>query len=69
MKVVMIKSIRETTEGFVYDLFDKFTNLVYESGEETEFEGIKVLKEKHGFITRATKYTVKNPKTYPTRSL
>lgn len=45
-----MKSIREITDEHVYEIFEKFANLVYEGGEDTEYYGIKVLAEKEGFV-------------------
>ena len=45
-----MKTVREITEAHVYEIFDRFANLVYEHGEDTEFYGIKVLAEKEGFV-------------------
>ena len=45
-----MKSIRNQIENFVYQLFQKFSQMVYDGGEETEFYGIKVLKEKENFV-------------------
>lgn len=50
MKGFYMKSIRQQTENFAYGIFEKFSQLVYAGGEETEFQGIKVLKEKQNFV-------------------
>ena len=47
-----MKSIRELTENFAYKILEKFTKMVYEGGEETEFRGVKVLQEKENVVKK-----------------
>lgn len=51
-------SVESLISGFVWDHLEKFVSLVYEGGEDTVFEGIRVLDEPerfvHGALVNAT---------------
>ena len=53
-----MSSIKTTIEGFLYPFIDRYTELVYEGGEDTVIEGIEVLHESsaftHGALIHAT---------------
>ena len=47
-------SCRQIIEGFIYPHLEKFTDMVYRGGEDTEFMGVRVLDDRERFTHGAT---------------
>ena len=45
-----MSSIRSLIDGFVWDHLEKYVSMVDEGGEDTVFEGIRVLDEPEKFV-------------------
>lgn len=50
-------TIRNTIEGFIYPFLERFTDMVYKGGEDTEFQGVRLLDDDirftHGALVNA----------------